>query len=258
MSTVRTSLALAPILAFGLFTGACLEIDSDGDGAEARESEELGQATQNVCDPGTYQQAACTFGPPIPSTFDATLAAPTLLSAKTVNSTSSYGSTTWCSHLFTVRLLEGNDPWSRIAARPRSSITNECDCVNTEVLLQVRGLRAQWGCEGGCSDCSEAEYCADPESCYYCNWNPFEGPPLVQVVTERVTGQWNPASGTCSFPAFVYRDDAPQPFDGFGAMISAGARNKITRARLPVTIEARRSPADPNPPPAYPDCPACP
>ena len=86
--------------------------------------------------------------------------------------------------------------------------------------LNVIALAKHSYCEGGCADCSTAEYCANPGSCYQCSFTPLG---LASWPTERVrvVGTWVTASplggpAHCELRASAYLTTSSPAWDNTG------------------------------------------
>ena len=219
-------------------------------------------AAPPLCTVGTKAPAACSLQlSALQGPVDAEIALPSgftgMLSA---SSTSTYDGSASCPDRFMVR-VSGDGQWTRLSVRPRTapSTWDQCTCANMVAELHVIALAKHSYCEGGCADCSIAEFCADPGNCFQCSFTPLG---LVSWPTERVkaVGVWVTASplggpAHCELRASAYRDTSSPAWSGKGGVVAAVVWDRRTGAKLPVIVEARNSANDPEI--VNGGCPAC-
>ncbi len=173
---------------------------------------------------------------------------------RSVTSSSTYAGTDSCPSRYLVEIT-GDGKWSRITIKPQGAAgTTElgpCDCANAEAKVRVLSVSEYSGCEGGCGDCSTAQYCADPGECYECSWTPM---PLVSWPQAEVKakGTWVPAGvftgpAHCELQLHVYRNTPDRIWEGQGGVVAAAVYDKRTGAKYRFTVEARNSANDPAP-----------
>lgn len=212
------------------------------------------------CRVGTQTQPACTLS--VPSQSTAQLMLPEdYTGTRSVTSPATYAGIQTCPNRFVVQ-VEGEGKWSRLTIQPTrrpapvgvvseaaAAKILECDCKNMAAEVVVRGLSKIAHCEGGCADCSLAEYCADPSRCHKCSWTPV---PLGSFPDEtmKATGVWVPQSprtgpAHCELRLEVYRNSTSPSWAGDGAVVAAVVYDKRTGKTLPVVVAARYSELDP-------------
>jgi hypothetical protein len=214
------------------------------------------------CSVGTHTLPACML--PIPNNYapNAQLTLPWGYDDPlSVTSTATYAGIDPCPQRFVV-LVDGEGDWSRLTITPTrrpvepgavseeiEAKKRECDCVNLEAEVLVRSLSEISHCDGGCSRCSLAEYCADPAECFGCSWTPV---PLGHhpFVTKKATGIWVPESprtgpAHCRLQVQFYRDTSNPSWSGDGGFVAAVVYDKRTGERFPLSVSARYSELDP-------------
>jgi len=212
------------------------------------------------CTVGTMTKPACTLSVPSPSNASLTLRE-SYTRTPSVTSPAKYIGIQSCPQRFVVQ-VDGEGQWSRLTIQPTrrpapsgalsaaaAAAIRECDCVNMEAEVVVRGLSEISHCEGGCADCSLAEYCANPGGCYQCSWTPT---PLGHFPheTKKATGVWvaqGPRTGPahCELQLKVYRNSSSPSWAGKGAVVAAVVYDKRTGDRIPLIVAARYLVSDP-------------
>jgi hypothetical protein len=209
---------------------------------------------------GTKTQPACTLS--VPSQYNAYLLLPAgYTGSRSVSSPATYAGIESCAQHFVVQ-VDGEGRWSRLTVQPprqpvhpgpisaaQEEAIRECDCLNMEAEVTVRALSEISHCEGGCGDCSLADYCANPGACYECSWTPT---PLGSFPhrTKTATGVWVAESARtgpahCTLQVQFFRNSSSPSWAGKGAVVAAVVWDKRTGDLLPLSVSARYSESDP-------------